>query len=429
MTEFPLFTVIIPQKNRAEYLRSTLQTCMAQDYPNFEVIVSDDCSDDNSVDVVRDLQRVDSRIKLFAHKHHLGMRDNFEFALSQVRPGFVMALGGDDGLVPGSIWKMYRILQDTGRQLLTWVPASFWYSTPDSNGKNILMIPRKKDHRTKILKSSDFLKKIANTFNYQIDECPMFYIKGVASTDIIERVKSRTTDHSFYYCPTPDGFSGVVLAGEVEDYAYTEEPLSIGGTTIKSQGQNYRRTDKQSRKEAEQFFNDSVRRTMHSELASQPYSPLQTLMTADYLLTAKDLPGWPGGCYEVSFDKLLRKSFYLMANNYYESEILIRELKILRKIAKQHGLNDLFDSLYHGLKRKYVSSPELYGHAITHSFRFEGTSMGITNIFEASNAVPFLSHYCSQSFFRYIYTVFVNDIKLLLRSRRFIKRDFPKIDE
>ena len=71
---------------------------MIQDYPNFEVIVSDDCSEDNSVEVIGDLAKKDPRIKLFAHKEHLGMRDNFEFALNQVRPGYVMALGGGDGL-------------------------------------------------------------------------------------------------------------------------------------------------------------------------------------------------------------------------------------------------------------------------------------------------------------------------------------------
>ena len=112
-SDYPRFTVIIPQKNRAEYMEYTLRTCMIQDYPNFEVIVSDDCSDDNSVEVIERLCKQDSRIKLFAHKQHLGMRDNFEFALSQVKPGYVMALGGDDGLVPGCITRMYQILTET----------------------------------------------------------------------------------------------------------------------------------------------------------------------------------------------------------------------------------------------------------------------------------------------------------------------------
>ena len=68
---YPLFTVIIPQKDRAEYLIHTLRTCIIQDYPNFEIIVSDDCSVDESVEVVRKMIKIDSRIKLFEHKNHL----------------------------------------------------------------------------------------------------------------------------------------------------------------------------------------------------------------------------------------------------------------------------------------------------------------------------------------------------------------------
>ena len=143
LTGYPLFTVIIPQKDRAEYLIHTLRTCMIQDYPNFEIIVSDDCSEDNSVEVVRDLITKDSRIKLFAHSQHLGMRDNFEFALNQVRPGYVLALGGDDGLVPGCIARMYEILSTTRRELLTWTPAGFAYPEFEG-GENIFSINRKK---------------------------------------------------------------------------------------------------------------------------------------------------------------------------------------------------------------------------------------------------------------------------------------------
>lgn len=252
--DLPLFSVIIPIKNRAEYIESTIRSCMLQDYPNFQIIVSDDCSDDGSVEIVQNLLKIDNRIKLFAHKTHLGMRDNFEYALNQVKTGYVIALGGDDGLVRGGIQRMHEILKSTNKQLLTWVPATFCYDTPDSNGHNILLIPRRKDKDVKILKSETFLKKIANTFAYQIDECPMFYMKGVVSIELINRVKSRTKDGSFYYCPTPDGFSGVVLAGEVKEYAFTNEPLSIGGTTPKSQGQNYRRTDEASIRRQSSFL-------------------------------------------------------------------------------------------------------------------------------------------------------------------------------
>lgn len=425
--EYPLFSVIIPQKNRAEYLYSTLLTCMVQDYPNFEVIVSDDCSDDDSVRVVKDLMKRDSRIRLFAHEHHLGMRDNFEFALNQVKSGFVIALGGDDGLVPGCIWRMYQILSETGKELLTWIPASFCYPTPGSGMHNIFLVKRKKKKQIKILKSKDFLQKLARTFRYQIDECPMFYIKGVASVELVNRVKSRTADNSFYYCPTPDGFSGVVLSGEVEDYVFTNEPLSIGGTTIKSQGQNYRRTDKQSRAEAEQFFNDNVRRTMHKELASQPYSPLVTLMTADYLLTAADLPGWPGKCYEVSFENLIVQTFKLLEKGYFEDAVLYRELEILRKIAIQHNLLPLFEKLMKDTRRRVVKVENIFGTAISHSYRFDGSEIGITNIYEASQAVNFISNISERISVKSLLRVIVNSVKLLIRSRKYKVERLPQL--
>ena len=426
LADYPLFTVIIPQKDRAEYLIHTLRTCMIQDYPNFEIIVSDDCSEDNSVEVVRELMKKDSRIKLFAHGHHLGMRDNFEFALNQVRPGYVMALGGDDGLVPGCIWRMYEILTSTKRELVTWSPAGFKYPDYDG-GKNIFNIKRKKNLGVKIIKSEDFLNKLAKTFLYMIEECPMFYVKGVASTALVDRVKSRAKDHRFYHCPTPDGFSGVVLAGEVEDYAFTYEPLSVVGTTNKSQGKNYYRTDKKSREEAQQFFNDNMRKMMHAELASQPYSPLVTLMTADYLLTARDLPGWPGKFAPISFEELMRASFRLIEKIAMENDVLVRELNILREIAKQHGLLALFNQLMVSTKRKVVRGEDVNGFLITHSIRFEGSELGINNIFDASIATNFVYNFYNKMTIKDIISFIKNTCKVIIRQRKYKVEYLPNI--
>lgn len=424
---YPLFTVIIPQKNRAEYLIHTLKTCMIQDYPNFEVIVSDDCSDDNSVEVVEKLAVIDNRIKLYAHKQHLGMRDNFEFALSKVRPGYVMALGGDDGLVAGSIWRMYEILKETKRQLLTWPSAVFKYAN-DEEKESLVYFRRRKNHKLNIIKSEDFLNKIATTFYYMVDDCPMFYIKGVVSTELVNRVKSRTKDNCFYSCPTPDGFSGVVLAGEVEDYVYTYEPLSIGGNTKKSQGQNYMRTDEKSRREAVEFFNDNLRRTMHRELASQPYSPLITLMTADYLLTAKDLPGWPGKFKEISFENLLKAAFKEMAKSPYQNELLVRELNILKEIAIRHNLLDLFYKIYKTTKRKVVSIQDIRGFVITNSIKVDGTSIGIDNVFDASMIIPTAyAFYKKYAKFSTLYNVIKNGLRILARQKKYKSEDFPTI--
>ena len=381
--EYPLFTVIIPQKNRAEYLIHTLRTCMIQDYPNLEFIVADDCSDDNSVEIIQELMQKDNRIKLIAHKHHVGMRDNFESALAMVRPGYVMALGGDDGLLPNCFWKMKEIIDNTGAKLITWPTHTFRYC--DGIYENRLQIRRKKFDGLKKIKSKDFLEKISKSFQYLVDDCPMFYVKGIASTELVDKVKSRTKDHSFYYCPTPDGFSGVVLAGEVDEYIYNSTPLSITGSSPKSQGLNYHRTDKQSRKEAQEFFNDNIRRTMHKELASQPYSPLVTLMTADYLLTAKDLPGWPGIIPPISFENLFKQTFNFISKSSFANEVLAREMLILKNIASQHNLIALYDKLLKNTKRRIGKDIVFSGFRLTRqTFEFTTRDLEINNIYDAA---------------------------------------------
>lgn len=422
----PLFSVIIPLKDRAEYIEFTLRTCMIQDYPNFEIIVSDDCSMDNTVEVIKKLESIDKRIKLFTHTTHLGMRDNFEFALNQVRPGYVMALGGDDGLTPGCIWRMYKIIQETGTELLAWNPAGFVY--PDKPGeKNIFYFKRKKYSKLCYIDSKDYLNKIASSFFYPTDDCPMFYVKGLASTQIVDKVKSRTPDHCFYYSPTPDGFSGVVLAGEVKQYVYADEPLSIIGNTKKSQGRNYHRTDKKSKEEAQQFFNDNMTKTMHKNLASQPYSPLVTLMTADYLLTASDLPGWHGDYVKFTIEELIKKTFSFISICSFEDEVLVRELRILREIAIQHNLLDLFNSLYKSTIRKKNISKTIYGFIITHSVRFEGTSIGIHNIFDACLAINFAYQVYGQLSIKSFFAFLSRMIKLILSTKRIQKKQLPRI--
>lgn len=387
-TNYPLFTVIIPEQNRAEYLGWTLKTCMMQDYPNFEVIVSDDCSDDDSAEVAKQMAEKDPRIKVFAHDHHLGMRDNFEFALNQVRPGYVLALGGDDGICAGGIQRMYELMKESGKDLLTWPITAYYYDEIGGNSGR-LQIQRQKNKGVQIRKSEDFLNKIATTFYYLIDECPMFYIKGVASTELVNRVKARTPDHCFYYCPTPDGFSGVALAGEVEDYAYTTEPLTLSGLTKKSQGAAYMKTDKNSRKQAEEFFNDNVRKTMHQELASQQYSPFIELMTADYLLTARDLPGWPGKFKMFKFEDLIRACFKMLETTPYENEVLLREMKILREIANYHGLTELYDELYSSTKRKIRPRKPFEGIFISSRTVIMGNdAIGVHNVYEAAMVTP-----------------------------------------
>ncbi len=383
----PLFTVIIPTKNRAEYTHHTLRTCSNQDYENLEIIISDDGSSDNTKEVVLEAARKDPRIK-YITPGSVGMRDNFEFALDHVKPGYLIALGGDDGILPYGISQMSRKLQETGMDLLTWGVPIFTYSgVRDSNGQLRLSRPRK----SKLVRSSEYLARQATNLHYLGDsETPMFYIKGVVATTLVEQVRSRTPDGRFYVCPTPDGFSGIVLAGEVEQYAFSGMPLTIAGESPTSQGMAYLSRNHEGKELSESFYRAVSDVPMHRDLASQPYSPLISIMTADYLLTVKDLPGWPGHVPDIDYKSLLLKGLTELANGLYAADRVNRELGILHNIAQHHGLDTFFRRKVRQMRRGRSRKP-FAGNCITPSQVLLDCDMfEIHNVFDAAYVCYFV---------------------------------------
>jgi len=386
---FPRFTVIIPTKDRCDYLYHTLRTCSLQDYDNLEIVVSDDGSSDNTKEMVLEASRKDPRINYFSPSGNIGvgMRDNFEFALNQVNPGYVIALGGDDGLLPNGIVKMHEVLKETNQKMLSWPAPAYLYPKTRMETAQLILHSRwgKPQGGNRIIETKDFLNRQAKNLSYASDiESPMFYVKGVVSTDLIEKVKQRSKENRFYSCSTPDGYSGIVLAGEISTYAFSNEPFSIYGLSNSSQGMSYLASDEKSKQRSQDFFKGVMKIPMHSELASQPYSPLISLMTADYLLTARDLPGWQGKFTAINYKELLIKSLDELAHGLYANERLSRELFILNQIAEQYELGDFFRKLVKSSKRKIKKKP-IEGNAISGNYLFlDCSKYQIDNIFDAA---------------------------------------------
>src|SRR5690349_14295603 len=95
------YTVVIPTRERADTLYHTLRTCVDQDYENLSILVSDNCSADNTADVVHSFR--DKRIQYIKTPARLSMSANWDFALDHVTEGYVNFIGDDDGLIPGSL--------------------------------------------------------------------------------------------------------------------------------------------------------------------------------------------------------------------------------------------------------------------------------------------------------------------------------------
>jgi glycosyltransferase involved in cell wall biosynthesis len=384
MNEFkkPKITVLIPTKDRVKYLIHTLNTCTSQDYENLEIIVSDDGSIDDTKKIVYELSKSDKRLKYITPQPLSGMLNNFEYALNQVFSGFVLMLGGDDGLMPGSIKKLAEIIEKNEAELISWnTPIYSYPGTRTENGQLIVPFGNKQYE----VDTSVYLKRQAQNLNYTGDkESPMFYVKGLASIKLINRVKAKSNNNMFYSCATPDGFSGIVLAGEVKKFLYFDYPFTMHGLSPSSQGLSYLSNAQEAKKISEEFFNESNNRPMHQNLGGEKYSPLITLMTADYLLTAASLNKWQGEIPEINYKTLIDKSIEELCHGIYAKERISRELYIIKNIAKFHGLESYFEK---AIKKefRYKSRRPIEGMAInTNSIFIDAKKFNINNIYEAT---------------------------------------------
>ena len=53
LTDFPFVTIVVPARNEANNIRACLDSIFKQDYPNYEVIVADDHSTDETAEIVK----------------------------------------------------------------------------------------------------------------------------------------------------------------------------------------------------------------------------------------------------------------------------------------------------------------------------------------------------------------------------------------
>lgn len=387
LTIKPKFTILIPCKDRAHFLYQTLRTCSNQSYENLEILVADDGSSDNTKDVVENFSKMDSRIKYITIEEGktFGMSKNFEFALNQVDEGYVICLGGDDALLPDGIENISKIINKTNCKILTWSNATFIY--PNEYIPNGQLIMKGSygslSNNLSSVNSTNYLKRQAKNLNYVHDiEAPMMYVKSAISIDLIKKVKSRSSNGRFFSCSVPDGYSGIVLAGEVENYLFSDEPFSMHGVSKLSAGWNYMTESKEARKISKSFIELAKSQPMHEKLASIPYTPLIPTMTADFLLTAKDLPGWQGDFGEIDFKKLVNRALDEMSSGQLPYSSLNRELFLLRQIAKYHGIEKYFYKKLKDVRRNAKNN--LRGSALSPSqIYFDGKDYGIKNVFDA----------------------------------------------
>jgi len=118
-----LVSVVLPTYNRAHLLRRAVQSILNQTYQNFEVIVVDDCSSDNTENVVRSF--CDERIRYIRHERNRGAAVARNTGIKAAKGEYVAFQDSDDEWLPEKLEKQMKAFESAPSNLGV-VYTSFW---------------------------------------------------------------------------------------------------------------------------------------------------------------------------------------------------------------------------------------------------------------------------------------------------------------
>lgn len=103
MTDYGLVSIITPSYNSSQFISETIDSIVNQVYTNWELLITDDCSSDNSCDIIRQYSNNDHRIKLFCLTENAGAAVARNNSIKEAKGRYIAFCDSDD------LWKPEKL--------------------------------------------------------------------------------------------------------------------------------------------------------------------------------------------------------------------------------------------------------------------------------------------------------------------------------
>ncbi len=134
-------SVITPAYNAEKYLEETIQSVRNQTYPNWEMIIIDDCSNDRTLEIAEECSREEERIKIIRQKYNMGAAFARNRGLDIATGKYIAFLDSDDLWLPEKLEKQLRFME-ANDYVLTY--TAYQKFNPETGEKNkIIRAPAK----------------------------------------------------------------------------------------------------------------------------------------------------------------------------------------------------------------------------------------------------------------------------------------------
>lgn len=128
----PLVSVIMPVYNAEQYIEESINSVLNQTYQNLELIIVDDCSNDNTLQLIEDFSLNDNRIVLLNNDINLGCAQSRNKALQKAKGEYIAFCDSDDVWIENKIEKQFNYINNSNTDMVFTA-----YEMIDSFGKLI----------------------------------------------------------------------------------------------------------------------------------------------------------------------------------------------------------------------------------------------------------------------------------------------------
>ena len=155
----PFFSVVVNCRNSEKYLKDCLDTIQKQSFSDFEVVIWDNMSSDDTVKITKEFEKSDNRFKFYIGKESLPLGAARNCAVSKSTGRYLAFLDSDDLWDPEYLYHHYQAIKKFGKDsfgagIVQEISDEFKILTMSSNVTNIVVFNSPKQVFTKLLKGN-----------------------------------------------------------------------------------------------------------------------------------------------------------------------------------------------------------------------------------------------------------------------------------
>ncbi len=231
----PLLSIVIPTRERGEFVSSAVHSALACQDPQIEVVVSDNASTDDTKSVISSIS--DKRLVYANTGTRMPMHDNFAFALSRAQGRYLMFVGDDDAVLPARLARLLEILRSETPEVVNWhTPHYVWPGASNGELGLLTLKPLHLRGGKTVLSARALLQDLlrGSRAAYHMIGAKIYH--GCVARDVVDRVVERAG--GYFFVPWPDIGAAIANLFVVNEIVFLGLPCTLGGESRASNGRS-----------------------------------------------------------------------------------------------------------------------------------------------------------------------------------------------